>query len=116
EIKQIEQFVKCRFGGLDYEADMTSDYIQEGEYIECPIRGMCKSEGILCKAVTFNGKPLDNTEIKLAKLLTTNYTNDLIADTLEMAMGTLHLAKKNLYKKLDVQTKQELTLIAVKLN
>lgn len=116
EIKQIEQFVRCRFGGLDYQADMTTDEIQEGEYWDCPLRGMCKSEGVLCKAISFKESVLNNIDIKLMRLLTTNSTNEVIANELNMAMGTFHLAKKNLYKKLDVQTKQEVTLIAIKLN
>ena len=114
--KRLEQFVKCRFGGLDYEADISSGSLQDGEWWDCPIRGKCPSEGVLCKSVTYNGEKLDGTDISLAKLLATNYTNDVIATEMNLPLGSLHLAKKKLYRKLGVQTKQESTRIAQRLN
>lgn len=114
--KRLEQFVKCRFGGLDYQADMSDNGLQDGEWWPCPLRGLCPSEGVLCKSVQFNGNRLGNKEIKLLQQLATNHTNEVIADELAIPMGTLHLAKKNLYKKLGIQTKQEATIIGQRLN
>ena len=39
-------------------------------------------------------------------------TNDVIAEKMGMAMGTLHQAKKILYKKIGVQTKQRCAVVA----
>lgn len=118
EYKRIEMFIKCRFGGLDYTADIDADgNIQPGEYVDCPLRGKCASEGILCKSIRYNNTVLTSLDIKLIKLLTTTLTNSTIADELNIPLGSFHVVKKNLYQKLgNIQTKQELTRIALKLN
>jgi len=112
EFKRLEQFVRCRFGGLDYTADMSHSGIQSGEYWDCPLRGSCASEGVLCKAVSINGSPMQAQEIQLAKRLSTDQTNEVIAGEMNLPMGSFHLAKKNLYRKLGVSTKQEVSILA----
>lgn len=114
--KRMEQFVKCRFGGLDYTADMSKDGIQDGEWWPCPLRNKCASEGVLCKAVKYNGERLDHQDVTLVQKLATNNTNEVIAEEMNLPMGSFHLAKKKLYQKLGVQTKQESTIIGQRLN
>lgn len=117
ESKQIEQFTKCRYGGLDFNPDIDSaGKLQKGEYWECSLRGSCKSEGIVCKQIQYNGHLIDNEEIKLIKLLVTDKTNDEIAEELQLKLGTLHFKKRVLYEKLEITTKQELTIFAFKYN
>ncbi|WP_026730174.1 helix-turn-helix transcriptional regulator [Flavobacterium denitrificans] len=116
QFKRIEEFVKCRFGGLDFEGDIVDGNLQEGEYWECPERGQCANEGILCKLPKYNNKRLKAPEIPLIKLLCTDATNEAIADKLSLPMGSFHKAKKHLYQKLNVQTKQEIVIIAISLN
>ena len=110
--KRLEQFVRCRFGGLDYQADITNEAVQEGEYWDCPKRGQCTVEGILCKAVAINGARLSPKEVALAKRLSTDETNNTIAYALDLPMGSFHALKKKLYQKLGVRTKQELTILS----
>lgn len=114
--KQIEMFCKCRYGGLDFYPDMKSGELSEGDYWDCPVRGSCRSEGVICNSPKYNGQVLSNIEIQLIQLLSTTKTNETIADKMHIALGSFHLIKKKLYKKLQIQTKQELTLIAVRLN
>lgn len=116
ELKQIETFTKCRFGGLDYTPDITEATIQDGEYWDCPLRGACEGEGKVCKALTYNNHALEPIEIKILKLLTTDLTNEVIALEAEVPLGSLHKIKAKLYNKLNVQTKPEATLVAVDLN
>ena len=116
EIKQLEQFVKCRFGGIDMTADIVEGKIQDGEYWPCPNRGNCPHEGILCKLPMYNGKRLTDTEVKLIQLSSTEKTNEVIAEDMEMAMGTFHKQKKLLYEFFGVQTKQGITVIGTFLN
>lgn len=115
--RQIEEFVKCRFGGLDFQADITeSGQLQKGEYWDCPLRGKCKGEGKLCQHIRYNNQIIDSKEITLIKLLITDLTNNEISRIMNIPLGTIHLMKKNLYEKLEITTKQELALIAVKKN
>lgn len=116
EVKRLEKFCECRFGGLDFKADIKDGVLQDGDYWECPVRDICPGANIVCKPLTYNGHVISVIEIKLIRLLATDFTNEVIADELSLAQGTLHLFKKNLYQKLDVKTKQELTLIGVELN
>lgn len=115
-VKQVEQFASCRFGGLDFQADIQNNQLQDGEYHPCPQRGLCPAEGILCKLPMYNGKRLTKPMVKMMRLLTTTYTNECIAESLQMPKGSFHLFKKNLYEYLGVQTKQEVTLICRDLN
>lgn len=115
-IKRIEQYAKCKFGGLDFQGDIVDGQLQDGEFWDCPNRGNCKSEGIICKLPKYDGKRLDSKEIPLIKLLCTDATNEAIADKLALPMGSFHKSKKQLYQKLNVQTKQEIAIIAFTLN
>lgn len=116
EMKRIEQFAICNFSGLDHTPDIAEGVLQEGEYWDCPKRGLCPAEGILCKQLQYNGKAITSVEIKMIKLLATDMTNESMAEELHLPFGTYHLIKKKLYEKLGVCTKQEITLIGVALN
>jgi DNA-binding CsgD family transcriptional regulator len=116
KLKRIEMFAKCRFGGLDFKADIFEGKMQEGEYWACPNRGNCPSEGILCKMPLVNGQRLTKQEVEMIQMLCTDATNEYIAYELELPMGSFHKFKQNLYQKLQVQTKQEIVRIAFQLN
>lgn len=111
ELKQIEQFVKCRFGGLDFTADIKDGELQDGEYWDCPFRGKCASEGVLCKLPMHDNKRLTNTDVKLFQLTASDDTNEVIAEKLEMPLGSFHKYKEAWYKRLGVRTKQEFVLV-----
>jgi len=116
KFQRLEQFVSCRFGGLDFEADIAHNILQEGEYHSCTNRGKCEAEGVLCKLPVFNEKRLSKDKIQLMILLASNYTNTVIAELMTIPDGSFHLLKKKLYAHLNVQTKQEVALIARSLN
>lgn len=115
-LRRVEQFAKCRFGGLDYEPDIQDGKIQDGEYWACPLKGKCAHEGVVCKTPFHKGQRLSNVDIQLIQQTTTDKTNEVIAEELNIPLGTLHKYKKKLYKKLGVQTKQEIAVIALLLN
>lgn len=117
EYRRIEQFAMCRFGGLDFKGDISeAGELQDGEYWDCPMRGKCQSEGILCKLPVIEGHRLTSEEIKLIKLSTTDKTNEAIADELGLPMGTFHKNKKTIYDNFKIATKQCLTKLALSLN
>lgn len=116
EIRRVEQFAKCRFGGLDFQGDIKDGVLQDGEYWPCPLHDSCPHEGVLCKLPLINDQRLIKQEVQLLQLTATDKTNDVIADMLNICFGTFHLLKKKLYEKLGVQTKQEATVIALENN
>jgi len=115
--KRVDQFLHCRYGGLDFTADFEDNTFKEGDYFDCPKRANCKFNGILCHAPKYNGNSLTPLDIKLMKLLSTTLTNETIAEMLHLAYGSFHKFKQALYSKLgNIQTKQELALITKSLN
>lgn len=117
EYKRIHQFAICNFSGLDYTPDIKDGVLQKGEYWDCPKRGCCPGEGKICKTLQVNNNVIHAQEVEMIKMLTTEMTNEAIADNLLLPMGTFHLVKKKLYEKLgNIATKQELTKMAIKLN
>lgn len=114
--QRMLQFAKCRFGGLDFSADIENNQLKDGDYWDCPNRSVCKYSGVLCKQPKYNGFELSTIEIKLMKLTSTTQTNETIASNLDLALGSFHKIKQALYSKLGVQTKQEVALIAKSLN
>jgi hypothetical protein len=114
--KRLEQFVKCRFGGLDFRSDLQEGQFQDGEYWDCPVRSTCKHAGTVCKLPMVNGHRLTYEDIKLMQLSSTEMTNEVIAEELHMPMGSYHKAKASLHKNLSVQTKQGITKHCVALN
>jgi hypothetical protein len=110
EWKRVEQFATCRLGGLDHSDDITPcGKIQDGEYWNCPNRGKCQYEGTLCKLPVINNHRLNKEEIKLMQYSTTEMTNEVIAEEMNMALGSFHKAKAQLHQILGIQTKQGIT-------
>jgi hypothetical protein len=116
KLKRVEQFARCRFGGLDFVGDIVDGKLQEGEYHECPKRGSCKSEGILCKLPVYNGQTLSSLDVQLMQQLSTSKTIDAIIYEMDLRPGTFHKLHNILYSKLGVQTRQAVTKIAYLLN
>lgn len=112
EMQRIKKFVHCNFGGLDYQADIKEGILQDGEFWPCPNRGSCPHEGVVCKLPIYNGTRLTKQDVQLMQLNASEMTNEVIAETLSLPMGTFHQKKKNLHDKLGVQTKQGTTQIA----
>lgn len=112
EMKRIEQFVSCRFGGLDHSGDIVDGVLQDGEYWPCPFHGNCKHEGTLCKLPITNGQRLVKEEIQILQLTATDKTNEVIAEELGFCLGTFHKFKRLLYEKLNILTKQEAAIYA----
>src|SRR5690606_21256028 len=90
ELQQIEKFVECRFGGLDFKPDIAGKILQQGEYWECPLRGNCPGEGKVCNKLSYNGHELEAIEIKLLKMIaTTSLTNEVLSIELNVPLGSL---------------------------
>lgn len=116
KMKQIEKLISCRFGGLDFVPDFENGKMQDGEYWECPMLGNCKGEGVVCKSPCINGHKLSAQEIKIIQLSTTELTNDVIADKLNMPMGSFNKLKHQVYQLIDAVTKQKVTQFAYQNN
>jgi hypothetical protein len=116
DMKRIEQFATCRFGGLDFNADIKDGEVQDGEYWPCPNHGKCPHEGILCKLPMINEVRLTKTDVKLMQLSCSEMTNEVIAEEMKLPLGSFHKAKKYIHDTVGVQTKQGIANICFLLN
>ena len=116
EMKRVQQFIHCNFSGLDFTPDIKGGVLQQGEYWDCPLRGICPGEGKICKQLTYQEQIITAVEIKMIKLSVTDMTNEVIAESLRLPLETFNLIKKRLYKRLSINTQQDLRLIAVATN
>lgn len=113
---QIKQLAKCRFGGLNHLPDVTACGKITPDYINCSLRGSCSGENIICKPIEYNGYTLSDKEIKAIRLMSTNKKNTVVCSELSIPEGSFNVFRTQLYVKLgNINTKQELTRIGVKL-
>lgn len=109
ELMKQKTLAKCRFGALNFFADINEDEIIH-DHISCPFRGKCRGENIVCKPAEINGEEVSLEEISILKEVCSDSTNINIATKLGIPLGTLNVKKTNLYQKLGLPTKQHAVL------
>ena len=102
---QEKTLAKCRFGALNFFADINEDEITH-DHSHCPLRSNCVGEHIVCKPAEINGELVTVEEITILQEVCGDDTNSNIAKKLGYAMGTYNVKKTNLYQKLGFTTKQ----------
>lgn len=115
--EQIRQYIACRFGGFDYQADISADgLIQPAEYIDCGRRGSCAYEGKLCTSLLLVNGIATRREIEVLKMIGKSFLDKEICDQLNISQDTLRNHKDSLSQKAGVERKPSLAILAHKLN
>ncbi len=110
-----KRFCKCNFGRLDTkETDCGSDAKFCFEKVECPLRGECRFEGIICMP-KFNTQ-LSKKELQVMQLVYEGLSNDEIAEYLYLSPFTIKNHIKSVYQKLGIHEKSEFIQYANKNN
>ena len=110
---QRKELAKCRFGGLNHIPDISACRTKiSHDHIKCPLRGKCSGEGNVCKKIQYEGEEITNQEIQLLQLLGTEKKNHEIAAMLSVPLGTFNVFKTNMYEKLQIHNKQDVTRIS----
>ncbi len=103
------RFVKCNFAQLDATAMDVEDVSADGKFnferVECPMRGECMYEGIVC-CPKFNSK-LSPAEHRVMEKLYKGLTKEQIARELYNSPETIKNHIKSAYLKLGVHEKSE---------
>ena len=105
----LKKLADCRYGGLNFEADFT-DGNSTHDHKDCPLRGNCIGENIVCKPIEINGEPLFEDELSILRECSTNKKNFTIASDLDIPFGTLNVSKTKIYDKYGFVTKQQSTI------
>lgn len=88
EYQIVHRFIRCNFGAYDalsYDIDRTGQL--RIEEVQCPLRGECKYEGIICKPQLKTA--LSEREQEVATLLAQGLSRQEIADELNISLYTV---------------------------
>ena len=100
----VRRFIKCNFGKLD----TTRIDIDNGvnfEKVECPLRGECKLEGIVCQP-KFNAS-LSVSEDRVMRLVCEGLGNDEISEKLCISPNTVKTHIQSSFVKVGVHSRAE---------
>lgn len=102
----VRRFCKCNFGKLDTtKIDVESSGKFNFEKIDCPLRGECKCEGVVCFPV-FNTR-ISDAELRVMKLVYDGESKEAIAERLYLSPHTVKNHIKSVYCKLGIHEKSE---------
>ena len=102
----VRRFCKCNFGKLDgTKSDIDNDRRFHFEKVDCPLRGECKHEGVICSP-KFNSK-LSEQELRVMKLVYKGVSKEEIAEQLYISPYTVKNHIKSVYLKLGIHEKSE---------
>ena len=102
---RVRRFLKCNFGELDTKDHDDDNGVFNFEKIQCPLRGECKYEGVICLP-KFDSK-LSDAELRVMKLYYRNESIDRIADKLYLSGHTVRNHIKASYIKLGIHSQAE---------
>lgn len=107
----VRRFCKCNFGKLDttkYDIDNLGRF--NFERVECPLRGECKFDGVVCFP-KFNSK-LSPAEERVMILIYQGLSKEEVGEKLSLSPNTVKQHVKSAYCKLGVHDKGEFVKLA----
>lgn len=111
----VRRFLKCNFGDLDTtEHDMDGNRIFHFEKVQCPLRGECRMDGVICMP-KFNSK-LSDAEMRVMRMYYESKDVIRIADALYLSGHTVKNHIKAAYTKMGVHTRGEFITYANRYN
>lgn len=105
EKQKQKTLARCRFGALNFSPDIDGDIVVS-DHADCPHRGKCRGEFIVCQKPIINGETVTTQEIEILKEICGNDKNTTIAENMGYALGTFKVLKTALYKRCRFITKQ----------
>ncbi|GGH24879.1 hypothetical protein FAZ19_16100 [Sphingobacterium alkalisoli] len=108
------RYIACRFGGLDDEPDIdVNGVVHPSEYVPCRLRGECRFEGKLCRAIQVGDEYISKREMDVLRLI--DLDNKIIADKLCISTETVNSHIINIRAKLKgIDSKPQLAVWASK--
>lgn len=116
--EMLHKYVWCNYGGFDNTPDFDTEN-QEfvKEYWLCGNRDNCPFNHKICgQLIAPSGEYLTKQEIKIIKLIAQGHFDAELADTLNISPNTIISHKANIFRKLQVNSKNEVTIFAYENN
>lgn len=112
----VRRFINCNFSSLDATSIDIEDIGIDGRFnfekVPCPLRCECKMCGIVCTP-KFNSS-LSQQELRIGKMWIDGMGKDDIATKLYLSPETVNNHIRNIYAKLNINSKTELFAYAEK--
>lgn len=105
EFKIVRRFIKCNFGKFDSTLDIDQMGNFHFEEVECPLRGECTCEGIICKP-EFNST-LSEREQEIMQSFYEGMAEDKIAEKYSISIETVRTHKRNAFRRTNVHSLAE---------
>ena len=113
---QIEKLAQCRFGGLNFQPDYCgTTQTHNHDIIDCKIRDSCVGCGIVCKNLSYQGEEITATDVLAIQLMASDHKTEVLAEELNMPLGTFHVYRTKFFNRLGVKSKPELARVGVEL-
>lgn len=101
----VRTFCKCNFGNIDNVPDVGSDEHLHFEHVQCPLRGECSMEDIVCHP-KFNSK-ISAAEMRVLELIYKQVRIEEISEILCLSLHTVKNHKRNAYNRIGVHRDSE---------
>lgn len=106
EFRMVRRFVKCNFGRIDPVLDLEATRKVHFEYVSCPLRGECRSEGVICCPEAEN--PLSEREREVMRLVAIEGLDaEKVAERLYISPFTVKKHMSNAYEKAGVSSEAD---------
>lgn len=102
----VERFIRCNMGDDNAQKLDVTDNLFNLEVVQCPLRGICKDEGVLCKPSPDSA--FSPAEKKVAELYSEGCTINEIAHQQQKSVSTVNNQLWNICKKFGVSTRREI--------
>lgn len=109
EYRVVHRFLRCNFGSYDQlRIDIDANGRMHFEEVQCPLRGECPYDGIICRPTLCC--ELSSREKEVAELLVEGKkSNEEIAEKLYISPATVKRHRENIRVKLGIHNLAELT-------
>lgn len=105
EYRIVLRFIKCNWGKFDSMLDIDQFGNLNFEEVECPLRGECCHEGIICKP-RFNSN-LSTRELEVMRYYYEGHEPDHIANKIFLSIETVKTHKRNVFRRTGSHTLAE---------
>lgn len=110
EFKIVRRFLKCNFGRFDNTLDIDQLGNYHFEDVECPLRGECPLEGVVCRP-KFNSS-LSSREIEIMHCHYDGMSVEQISERLSISPDTVTTHKRNALQRTGTHSLQEFFIYA----
>ena len=112
--KIVNRFCRCNFGNIDNIFDIDAGGHFNLEYVQCPLRGECPLENIVCQPRFASS--LSPSELRVMRLLVDGVSRQAIADSLCLSIHTVNNHIQNSYLRTGVHSLSEFVRYASRYN